>query len=101
MNFSANGLIAVSQPKLDKIDAEVSMGGLAINRTRTNLLNLELVFSYRRGDLSLVAGADSILVSGDAGARPWSKRVFEWQGKQFVLMPESEMIGYTKGVGPV
>ena len=68
MNFSTNGYLAVTQPKLDKIDAAMSDGGLAINRTRTNLLNLELVFSYRRGDLDLVHGKDSVLVPG--GSEP-------------------------------
>jgi hypothetical protein len=96
MNFSANGYLAVTPPKLNKIESRVSSGGIAINATRVDLINLSLIFNYSKGELYLTANKDSVLVHGDSGARPWAKRVYEWQGKQFVLMPESELVGYIK-----
>lgn len=95
--YSSNQFLAVERPRLDKIESKLSTGGLALNASRTELLALELVLNYQYGDLLLLAGQDSILVRGDSGAQPWAKRVYEWGGKQFVLMMVGDMIGYVRG----
>jgi len=97
MIYSVNNFLAVVPPQFHKIESKISAGGIAMNATRTELIELHLIFSYRLGEIVLAAGVDTVLVPGDAGIRAWAKRIYEWEGKQFVFMPQSDMVGYNQG----
>ncbi len=88
---SKNGTLAVKQPEFKKIEATVK-GGIALVSQRIELVSVDLIMDYQLGDTLLKAGVTRILLRGDAGLQPWAKQTLSFDGKEFVLCPESAVV---------
>ena len=95
MIFSYKGTLAVQQPKFTKIETRIS-SGFAVNSNRADLIELDLIMDYDLNGVQLIAGTDKVLIRGDSGLAAWAKAVYEYEGKAFVLMPETSILGYVR-----
>jgi hypothetical protein len=90
---SKKGYLAVKQPEFKKIEATIK-GGVALISQRIDLIKTDLVMDYEIDGLVLKANKDKILLRGDSGLQPWAKQVLNTEGLEFVLCPETNVIGY-------
>lgn len=91
-----NNKLAVIPPVYSKIETEVK-GGFATISQKTNLIACDLVFSFKLPDGTVVRpGKHKILVAGDAGLQGWTNNVYNFDDKEFALLPVNFMIGYTE-----
>jgi hypothetical protein len=95
--YTKKGFIAIEQPLFKKIEAQVK-GGIATIAQRVELIESSVVLNYQNGDLLLKTG-DSVILKGDAGLHPWAKQILSFKDKQFVLVPEEQIVGYVKKEG--
>lgn len=91
MATSLKGQIAIKQPVFTKIEVELQ-GGLAINSNRINLIEAEVVMGYDYNGVKLKIG-DKVILKGDAGLAQWAKQKLVYKGLEFVLCPESAVLG--------
>lgn len=74
-------------------------GGLALISQRTETIVADLVMDYKYGDHFLEAGRERVILRGEAGLTAWAKKIFSLDGTEYVLCPESEVIGFViKGI---
>lgn len=90
--FTANGHIAIEQPQFKKLEVDMS-AGIARASQRFALTRAKVVLNYESSSLKLKAG-DTVILTGQAGLENWAKAVLVLDGKEFVLVPESKIIGY-------
>jgi hypothetical protein len=98
MSYSLNtlkGNLAIKQPEFKKIEAQVS-GGVAMISQRVNLIEVQLVMDYEVNGIKLRGGVDKVILRGDAGVQPWAKQKLALGVHEFVLCPESQVIGYAR-----
>jgi hypothetical protein len=87
------GNLAIKQPIFRKVDAEV-IGGLARISQRTALIECELVLSYDMDGSRLKSG-DVVMLAADSGLQAWAQKIYvQPDGTQFVLCPETSVIGF-------
>jgi hypothetical protein len=94
--FSLNDRIAIEQPVFTKIEAQIT-NGFAMNSNRINLIECKVVWKCRINDNLLLGPEDTVILRGDAGLYPWAKQKFVHEGKEIVLCPKTDIIGYKKG----
>lgn len=89
------GTLAIAQPEFKKIEAQMK-GGIALISQRMNLIEVPLLMDYEMDGTRLYAANTKILLRADAGLQSWAKQVFSLGegGLEFVLCPESQVIGY-------
>jgi hypothetical protein len=97
---SGKGFVAIVPPVLNKADTE-HRAGLALNTSRSQVIKADLVMDYLLQFASgnpqrVIAGTDKVIIRGDSGAKPWAKQIFNVDGKDFVLCPESEILGFVR-----
>lgn len=92
--YTKKGFIAIEQPIFKKIEAQLK-GGIATIAQRVELIESPVVLNYKSADLLLKMG-DSVILKGDAGLNPWAKQILSFKDKQFVLVPEDQIVGYIK-----
>jgi hypothetical protein len=90
--FTKKGYIAIQQPVFKKIEAQIK-GGIATIAQRVELTKSKVLLNYQSESVSLNPG-DYVILKGDAGLTPWAKQVLEFEGLSFVLVPETEIVGY-------
>lgn len=95
--YTKKGFIAIEQPIFKKIEAQIK-GGIAIIAQRVELTESKVVLNYNNADLLLKTG-DHVILKGDAGLMPWAKQVLSFRDKEFVLVPEDQIVGYIKKEG--
>jgi hypothetical protein len=88
--FTKDGYLAIKLPPANKIEAQM-MGGLAVNRQRHDLVKAPLVMDYHKFDLS---AGDVAILKADSGFKPWAREVYIIDGKEFVLCPETDVLGF-------
>jgi hypothetical protein len=91
--YSVNHHIAIKQPVFEKIETKTEHG-FAFNANRINVMSVEVVMDYANDQLRLNAG-DCVILPGDAGTAPWTKKVYVLDGQEFVLCPEVAILGFT------
>lgn len=87
--FTKEGHLAIQLPPANKIEAQM-MGGMAINKQKHDLMKVALVMAYPK--FAINAG-DSIIIRADSGFKSWAREVYVIEGSEFVLCPESDVIG--------
>ena len=92
--FSKNGYLAVSPPEFKKVEQKI-VSGFAMISQRTDVIEVDLIMDYQLDGNTLLAGHDRVILKGDAGLRQWAKEKLYIDGKEFVLCPESEVLGFT------
>ena len=88
--FTKEGFLAIQLPPANKIEAQM-MGGLAVNRQKHDLTKATLLMDYPKFD---VHAGDSAILRGDSGFKAWAREIFIMDGAEFVLCPESDIIGF-------
>jgi hypothetical protein len=94
--FSFNDRVAIEQPVFNKIEAQIS-NGFAMNSNRVNLIECKVVWRCTLNDSLTLEPEDCIILRGDAGLHPWAKQKFIYEGREVVLCPKTEIVGYKKG----
>jgi hypothetical protein len=89
---SVKGQIAICQPVFRKIETELQ-GGLAINSNRLHLQEVKVVMAYDNNGIHLMPG-DRVILPGAAGLQQWAKQKMILGDVEFVLCPESQIMGY-------
>jgi hypothetical protein len=92
--YTKKGSIAIEQPVFKKIEAQIK-GGIATIAQRVELIEAKVLLHYSNNDISLNPG-DYVILKGDAGLHPWAKQVLNLKDLSFVLVPETEIVGYIK-----
>ena len=90
--FARKGFVAIKQPEFKKIETSIR-GGIATIAQRSELIAVDVVMVYKLDDYVLHPGQHRVLLRGDAGLHPWAKQVYVYEGMEFVLCPESSVIG--------
>lgn len=90
---SKKGTLAIKQPEFKKIEATIK-GGLAVISQRVDLIKADLLMDYDIDGVKLRANKDKVILRGDSGLHPWAKQVMNIDGVEFVLCPESSVIGF-------
>ena len=90
--WARKGFVAIRQPEFKKIETNIR-GGIATIAQRSELIAADLVMRYTFEDSILDPAMHKILLKGDAGLHPWAKQVYSFNGMEFVLCPESSIIG--------
>lgn len=83
---SRNKLLACSPFPKQNVEKKVNRG-LVMAEHKISIQELELLFtseSYAKGQ--------KVYVRGDRVMQPWAKEVFTMDGKEFILVPESEIV---------
>ena len=87
------GQLAIKQPEFKKIEVAMK-GGLAMISQRVALTEAELVMDYEIDGVKLKAKETTIILRGDVGLQPFAKQVLNLGELEFVLCPESQVIGW-------
>lgn len=90
---SKKGELAIAQPVFKKIEARLS-GGIATIAQRTEVIAVALLMDYNLDGHMLIANRDKVIVRGDAGLATWAKTLHCYNGVEFVLCPESQVLGF-------
>jgi hypothetical protein len=93
--FSKTGVLAIKQPQFKKIESTMK-GGLAVASQRTEMISVPLVMGYKIDGRELHPGRHEVILRGDSGLAQWSKQIFILNGEEFVLCPESAVIGFVE-----
>lgn len=94
MAQTVNKQIALKQLKAVKVETELK-GGFAAVSNRTNLIKADLAMDYITADGNkLTAGKHYVILKGDSGFKQWNKQTYVLNENEFVLCPESEILGY-------
>jgi hypothetical protein len=91
-SFSQKGYLAIKQPQFKKIEAAVR-GGLAVAAQRTEMISVPLVMSYDLNGKTISPQFHEVILRGDSGLASWAKQIYVFGGEEFVLCPESSVIG--------
>ena len=92
---SKKGELAIEQPVFTKIETNI-IGGFAKNSSRAEIIRAKLVMNYQ-SEHGLILAGSKILLRATAGLSSWAKLVYLLDDKEFVLCPESEIVGYECG----
>ena len=92
--FSIKGRLAITPPVFQKIEQKV-VNGFATISQRTDVIEVDLIMDYQLDGNTLLVGRDKIILRGDAGIKQWAKEKLYIDGKEFVLCPEGEVLGFT------
>lgn len=92
---SKAGFIAAVPPVPDQVNSSVTGSGFVVNDSRVKTVKLDLVMGFKSnsGDV-YTPGLHRIILAGSAPFQPWAKKLYEIDGRHFVLVPEGEVIGY-------
>jgi hypothetical protein len=91
-SFSQKGFLAIKQPQFKKIEAAVR-GGLAVAAQRTEMISVPLIMSYELNGKTINPREHEIILRGDSGLASWAKQIYVFGEAEFVLCPESAVIG--------
>lgn len=90
--FSKSGYLAIKQPQFKKIESTMK-GGLAIASQRQEMISVPLVMSYVLDGRVISPAYHEVVLRGDSGLAAWAKQVYIFNGEEFVLCPETAIIG--------
>lgn len=90
--LSKKGELAIIRPEFKKIEARLQ-GGVATIAQRTELISCSLVMDSEYNGKTLRAGKDKVVLKGDSGLASFAKSVLTYNGIDFVMVPESFIVG--------
>ena len=94
--ITVNGYVAVVPPKNDKIEAKVE-GGFAQAIQKKEVMLCELVMQFNVEGRDWVSpGKHLAIIPGEKAFSTWSKKIYSIDGKEFVLCPVNDIIGFKK-----
>ena len=94
--LSKSPTLAIKQPVFLKPVTHIK-GGLALISQRTETVAVDLVMDYKLDSLILEADRDKVIVRGEAGLSAWARKIYCIEGKEYVLCPDNEVIGFILG----
>lgn len=83
---SRNKLVACTPFPAQNVEKKVNRG-IVMAEHKISIQELEVLFTSEN-----FAKTNKIYVRGDRVMQPWAKEVFTFEGKEFILVPESEII---------
>ncbi len=90
----ANNMVACTPPVVAGVKVKTERG-FAVGSNQLTLCELKVVFDSKHQD-SVLYKESSVFVSLEsASGDGWAKRVFTYEGVQFVLVPAGFVIAYT------
>ena len=92
--ISKKGYFAIKQPEFKKIEANI-VGGVARISQRDDVILYQMVMDGEYSGTMYKKG-DSLMLTGEAGLKPWAKKIYNLDGMEFVLVPETEVLGFKK-----
>lgn len=97
MMQARKGQLAVKAPQFIKLEAKThGDAAFATIANKTDLILVDLVLDYDLDGSHLHAGVDQVILQGDCGLQIWAKKSYNIAGKEFVLCPESAVLGFSK-----
>lgn len=93
---SKKGYVAIKQPIFKKIETTIT-GGIARVSMREDVILSEMVMDAQYDGKTYLKG-DKILITADAGTKPWAKKAYSLDDMEFVLCPETEILGFKKAI---
>lgn len=92
--ISVNNLVAITPPKSDKIETKVE-GGFAQATQKKEIVRCDLVMQFCVSGRDYVSpGKHKAIIAGERAFAPWAKKIHSIDGKEFVLCPIGEIIGF-------
>lgn len=95
--FTKKGLIALAPiQKFTKIEARVTTGGFATIAQKHEVMEVALRMDYTLDGVLLKANVDTVVLPADSGLQKWAVQKIYLDDIEFILCPESAVIGYRK-----
>lgn len=93
--ISQNKFVAIEPVPFKKLEAKITAGFATIAQ-KTDVMSVTLVMDYycKENDLFFDAGTDKVILRGDSALQQWNKMVLNYEGKEFVLCPIEQVIGF-------
>jgi len=93
--ISNGNFVAIVPPGSTKVEAKVDSGFATIAQ-RTDVVLAELVMDFHdtSNDLHFPAKRTKVILRGDVGFNAWAKAKMMYNGKEFVLCPVDQVVGF-------
>lgn len=93
---SVKQFVALKPIVFNKVETKVT-NGIALISQKREVIAVQLVMDCEVDGKAYNAGLDKAILSGDSGLKAWNKIVLSLGGREFVMCPVSELLGFVRG----